>query len=143
MRKQREAAPAEEKPPWAEFPRTTGACVDRLYKLDQQRAEAQRKVDALKTEYDALERHLIDALPKSELDGAIGKLATAKLITSTVPTVEDWTKLRAYIVREKAWDLLQKRTSAPAFRERWADKKAIPGVSVFNVIKLSVTKRGT
>lgn len=123
------------------IPTTPGACVDKLYALERKRAEAQHKVDEIKKEYRVLEDHLLNTLPKDQLDGAIGRTATAKIQYSNVPTVEDWDKVHAYIIRHKAWDLMQKRLSTEACRLRWEDKKAIPGVGVFRKISLSLTKR--
>jgi hypothetical protein len=124
------------------FPKTPGACVDKLYALDQKQTEAQRVADDIKREFAALEAHLIATLPKSDLDGAIGAVAMAKLRRTLVPNITDWRELYAYVKKNNAWDLIQKRASAPAFRERWADKKIIPGAEPFTKISLSLTKRG-
>lgn len=128
--------------PVYKFPKTAGACVDKLYALDAARAKAQAKADAIKDEFKALENYLLATLPKADLDGAMGRVAKVKIISSFVPHVEDWTKLRAYIKRTNGWDLMQQRLSSTAFRERWNAKKIVPGVSQFKVLKLSLTKKG-
>ena len=125
------------------FPKTPGACVDKLYELEEERAAAQRVLDGIKKMYNELEEHLIQTLPKDELDGAIGKTATARIKRTNVPTADDWDAIRAYVVKKNAWDLIQKRLSTAACIARWDDPKVktIPGVGVFTKISLSLTKR--
>ena len=112
------------------IPKTLGACIDLMYKLKQERAAIEKTAEAVKEQENSLEKHLLETFAKTDLEGARGKLA-----------VKDWDKLYAYILKNKAWDLLQKRASATAFRERWDDKVVVPGVEAFTVIKLSLKKR--
>lgn len=123
------------------IPKTLGACIDLMYKLKQERAVIEKSSETIKAQENEIEVHLLDSFGKSDLEGARGKLAVAGVNISTVPTVKDWDKLYAYILKNKAWDLLQKRASATAFRERWDDEVVIPGVEAFTVIKLSLKKR--
>lgn len=123
------------------IPKTLGACIDLMYKLKQERAAIEKTAEAVKEQENSLEKHLLETFAKTDLEGARGKLAVAGVNMSTVPTVKDWDKLYAYILKNKAWDLLQKRASATAFRERWDDKVVVPGVEAFTVIKLSLKKR--
>ena len=123
------------------IPKTLGACIDLMYKLKQESAVIEKSSETIKAQENEIEVHLLDSFGKSDLEGARGKLAVAGVNISTVPTVKDWDKLYAYILKNKAWDLLQKRASATAFRERWDDEVVIPGVEAFTVIKLSLKKR--
>lgn len=136
---------AKPKPKTYKFPATIGACVDKLFALDQTIDHIQKKADRelkpLKDEYAALEEHLIQTIPKEKLNGAVGKKATVQLDHPEFPNVKNWPKLYAYIVKNKAWDLLQKRVSSTACRERWSAKKVIPGVEVFRDTKLKLTPK--
>src|SRR5258708_783703 len=108
------------------LPNTTGACVDRLYVLATKQTTLQAQLATLAEEYNFVEAHLLTTLPVAKLDGAIGKRATARIVKTDVTSPKDWDKIRAYIVRTKAWDLLHKRLSSTACRERWAANKVIP-----------------
>lgn len=123
------------------FPTTVGACIDALYKLRQQRYAIERKAEALKKQENALENHIINTFKKSELDGARGKFAIAGIGQSTVPIVKDWDELYGFIKKHGAWDLLQRRVSATAYRERLEQKEVVPGVESFIVTKLYLRKR--
>lgn len=122
------------------LPTTLGATIDLLYKLQQKLDAIEASKAPLKEEVDALEKHLMNNFDRAQLSGARGKLAQASVKPSTVADVKDWDALYKYISRTKSWDMLQKRISVTACRERWNDKKAVPGVEPKEITKLSLTK---
>ena len=124
-----------------------GTKIDQLYKLQMQIAAAQAevkkaeaKVDKLKVKYSTLEETIFNTFDKQSLEGAVGKLAKTSIKRSEVPTVKSWPKFYAYIKRTGEFDLLQRRPSTAACRERWKEKKAVAGVSKFTRVSLSLTK---
>ncbi len=123
------------------FPKTMGACIDQLYALREERHGIEKKADVVKKKESLLEAHVLETFAKSELDGARGKRATAGVTQTTVGTVKDWDKLYKYVVKHKAFELLQKRLSSTAYRERLDAKEKVPGVEPFLTTKLSLTKR--
>jgi hypothetical protein len=54
--------------------------------------------------------------------------------------VADWVKFYAYVRRNAAFELLQRRLNESAIKERLDDKKPVPGVTIFNAKKVSCTK---
>ncbi len=122
------------------LPKTLGACADKLYRLREQRQDAQKVVDKLKSQETELKVHLINTLPKSDLQGAIGKKARVKITTKDVGNIKDWDKFCKYMSKNKAWDLVQRRVSAKALKDRWDEGKKIPGVEPFRVVDVSLTK---
>ena len=122
------------------FPKTLGACADRVYELRQERLAAQKVVDALEEEEKALREHIINTLPKSEATGAAGKLARVTVVTKDIPQVKDWEKFYAYVKKNNEWDLMQRRLAATAVTERWGAGKEVPGVEHFTAVTLSVNK---
>lgn len=122
------------------MPTTIGATIDLLFTLREQRRELEAKIKTIKEQEDAVDAHLMNNFEKAGLDGARGKLAQVSIKRSTVADVQDWDKLYAYISRNKAWDLLQKRASITALRARWDDKKVVPGVEPKEITALSLTK---
>lgn len=117
----------------------TGALADKLYTMEQ---ELSKKVKALK-EYEAqvkaLREDFINNLPKDS-SGIMGKVGRVKVTVKVKPTVEDWPSLYAHIKKTGSFELLQKRLGEAAVKERWDDKKEIPGVGRFNAVGLSVVK---
>ena len=122
------------------FPKAMGACADRLFELREKRLEEQKKVDLIEAEEKAIKEHIIQNLPKSEASGVAGKLARVTVITKQIPQVQDWDKFYAYVAKTKSFDLLQKRLTDTAVKERWENGKKIPGVESFGAVTLSINK---
>lgn len=127
-------------PKKTKIPKTPGAAADLLYKTRQERLDIQKKVDELKALESELTTHLINILPKSDASGVAGKLCRVTVVKKDVPQVKDWPKLYAYVSKNKAFDLLQRRLSDAAVKERWDANKKIPGVDHFTVVTLGVNK---
>ena len=142
MAKRAEApAPRAKAPQAYEPPPTLGACADELFTLREEKSRLAALVKAVEAKEAAVREKLIAELPKSDQEGAIGKLAKAVIKTDEVPQVEDWQAFYAYVGKKKRFDLLQKRLSDAAIREVWEDGQKVPGVGTFRVVKVSVTKR--
>ena len=122
------------------FPKTLGACADALYEVRQARLDLQKKVDALSEQETALREHIIQTLPKSQASGVAGKLARVTVVTKDVPQVKDWDKLYAHVKKTGQFELLQRRLSDSAFKERQEAGKTVPGVELFRAVTVSINK---
>ena len=122
------------------IPKKLGAVADMLYKVRQERLTQQKIVDDLQFQETRLREHLIDNLPKSEATGVAGAVCRASVAVKTQPRVEDWDKFYAYVKKQNAFELLQKRVSNAAVEERWEHGKEVPGVGKFNVVSISLNK---
>jgi hypothetical protein len=130
-------------PPKAEkskFPKTIGACADKVYELRIARLAKQKEVDAIEADEQALKAYIIDNLPKSEASGVAGKYARVTVITKEVPQVKDWPTFYKFLKKTGDFDLLQKGLSKAAVEARWDAGKTIPGIEVFTAVTLSITK---
>lgn len=99
-----------------------------------------KEVDKLQETESELKASLMAALSSAGAMGVAGKAGRVTLVTKEEPTVRDWQAFYAYIVRNDAFDLLQKRLSAPAVRERWEAGATVEGVGTIPVTNLSITK---
>lgn len=122
------------------FPDSPGVRADLLYVLREKRLALQRQCEMFDKAESALEQFFIDTLPVSDATGLLGKRAKVQVNSKTVPTVEDWPKFYAHVAKTKSFELLQRRLNESAVKERWEDKKAIPGVGTFIAKKVSCTK---
>lgn len=119
---------------------TIGALIDQLKKLDIERAELNKIVDEKKAKRDDLERQIIDAMDKQDTRVGEGKVARATIQTSEEPQIEDWDVALAYLAKTKNLHLVQRRISAPAWRElRALKQKEVPGVGIFIKRNLRLT----
>lgn len=122
------------------FPKALGTCADKLFELRNKRLEMQKAVDAVGAEESALKTHIIESLPKSEASGVAGKLARVTVITKQVPQVKDWDAFYKYVKKTGQFDLMQRRLTDAAIKERWEAGKEIPGVEHFNAVSVSINK---
>lgn len=126
------------------FPKTLGGCIDAAYQFREERLEVQRRMEAelefFKKREAEIEEHIIQKFSKAEIDGAKGEVATASVSRTVVPSVKDWPAVFAWISKKKAWDLMEKRMSRLAFRDRVDAGEEIPGVESFVKVSLSLTR---
>jgi hypothetical protein len=122
------------------FPKAMGTCADKLFKIRENKAIAKKALAVIEHEEKALKLHIIDNLPKSKASGIAGKLARVSVIIKEVPQVKDWKKFYAYVKKHGAFDLMQRRLSEGAIKDRWEDGKKIPGVESFKVVSVSMNK---
>lgn len=128
-----------------------GTLIDRLWKAQQEVAEANREVSRLeqivskkKTKAAHIETEIRERFKKDSLDGAEGKLARISLKKVVGPQLKDWNKLAAFVIKNKAPELFQRRISKQAWLD-WLDERGqrpVPGISKYEEIRLSVTKKG-
>lgn len=104
------------------------------------RLAKEKEAEALKEVETGLKAQLIEGLQEAKIDGVTGKLKRAELARKDIIVAENWEALYAYIHKNKAYDLLQKRVSSEAVKERWADNKKVPGVKAEQMTTISLTK---
>ena len=94
----------------------------------------------LESQESVLREHIIQNLPKSELEGAKGKVGKVTLGLKTTVKITDWGEFYKYLVKTKNFALLQRRPGDAAIQEIWESGKKVPGAEPFNVVTLSITK---
>lgn len=122
------------------FPKSMAACADLLFIKRQERLDADKFAAGLKAEEEALITHIIDNLPKDS-GGAIGKTHIVEVTTKVKQVVKDWPLYWAYVSKNKAWDLVQKRVGEAALQARLDDGKKVPGIEPFVVVGVSLRAR--
>lgn len=118
-----------------------GTAIDTLYQKRAERLEAEKVVKAMKSEELALKlrvKHLLDAV---SLEMGAGKMATGSINYTIEPAAKNWQEIYLFIRENDAWDMLQKRLSPLAVKDRWDAGIIIPGIDKFDNWDLSLTKR--
>ncbi len=120
-------------------PPTIGTLIDALKKIDIRRSELSAEETRLKADREAMEKQIIALMDKQDTRIGEGKIARASIIESEEPTTEDWVKFLTWARRTNNLHLIQRRISAPAWRELRALKKTeVPGIGVFTKRSLSL-----
>lgn len=121
-------------------PATIGSAIDELDRLRDARRAYEALAEKEREREKALEEAIFAKFDKAQLEGARGKRAQATIARREHATIEDYDALARHIRKTGELDLLQRRLSGPAVRERWEEKKAVPGVGKFVDLRLSLTK---
>lgn len=129
-----------EEPAEFKIPETLGACADLLYTTRQARLALAKQVETLEKREAMLKEHIIQTLPKSDSTGVAGRLARVSVVNKVVPRVEDWDKFYAFVKKTGDFSLLQRRLGDAAIQERWDNNKAVPGVTQFQAVTVSLGK---
>lgn len=118
-----------------------GTAIDTLYEKRSERLALEKTVKAFKTEELALRVRIKSLLDQVNLEGAKGSLATASISNSVEPTIVNWEEFYAYVKANDAFDMLQRRISPTAIKQRWEIDVVVPGVDKFDTWDISLTKR--
>lgn len=134
-----------------------GKLIDKLVAMRETKRKISAQLDEAEDRYKALEAEIKERLGEEGLGGARGTLATASLSSTVVATVTDWNEVYALIHKKKAYHMLERRISNPAFRELYeqeyakASKKKgfdpdnfddatiVPGFKPFTKVNLNLT----
>lgn len=118
---------------------TIGALIDKMKTIAVERSTLSLADKALSEEQKGLEQQIIELMDKQETRVGEGKIAKASIVESEEPTIEDWDAFTKWMTRTKNLHLIQRRISAPAWREIRALKKAeVPGIGVFTKRSLNL-----
>lgn len=111
---------------------TIGKKIDKVFELRGKKAALEASVSAIKEQLDTLEGELMGEMAQAGMEKAATKLGTASVSISVVASVEDWDSFLAYVYKNKAGHLLQRRISDPAWRELMELGKKVPGTVPFS-----------
>jgi len=123
--------------------RSLGNDADALYKQKQKITKLEGELEELKSKLAKDADTFMKRMQKMEIASVKGRLCMISITKSEQFNVKDWNALYKYISRNKAFDLLHRRVSHPAYRDRIQAGKKVPGVETFTVYKPHITKRST
>jgi hypothetical protein len=114
--------------------------ADKLFTVRNQRLALQKQAEELQSVETALRAELIESIEKNNATGVSGQLVRVSVVHKRVPRATDWAALWKYIADTGSFDLMQRRLSDPAVKERWTDNQEVPGVEAVDVTDLSMNK---
>lgn len=91
----------------------------------------EKKISDLKSEKTKIEEDLIEEMTSQGVQSVSGRKATASISENLVPAVDDWDSFHAWIRRNNAFYLLQRRANSAPYRELMETRhgKKLPGVN--------------
>ena len=122
------------------------ACPDEFKRVQGIRLSMQKEVEAVEAYEKAIERYMIDNIPKGQA-GVFGLQYKAQVVTKPTIRVSEggWPQLLNWVRQTGRFDILQKRVNTAPLLELWdgdpqTQPMKIPGTERANDVKLSVTK---
>jgi|TARA_R110002126_G_scaffold182742_3_gene331364 hypothetical protein len=113
--------------------------VQQLRDVKAQLSDLNSEVKALSVIRAELEEGLLGELSDGGVTLARTEFGTVSVLKATVPNVQDWVVFETYVYENNAMYLMQRRLSAPAFRDEIESKGDIPGVTTFEKKTISLT----
>jgi phosphopantetheinyl transferase (holo-ACP synthase) len=114
--------------------------IDKYQETRARRLVKEKEAAAVKELELELQLAILEALKESNTEAIGGTTHLAKRVVKDEPIVEDWEVLQTHIQSTGEFDLLHRRLTATAVKERWDMEVEVPGVGAFPVEKLSLTK---
>jgi hypothetical protein len=113
--------------------------INQLISVKQQRTELAAKDSELSKEVSRLEADIMHAMTEAGTTKAASPEGhSAAMNKKTHPVIVDWNTFYEYVAKSQSFDLLHKRLSSTAFKDRWESGEVIPGTSTSEVWELSV-----
>ena len=114
--------------------------INELVKLKQQRAALATADSELSKVLAKLEADIMHTMNEAGLSKAASDIGhSVTMAKKAHPTITDWDQFYAYVTSTNSFDLLHKRLSSTAFRDRWDAGEIIPGAVTADVWGVSVT----
>lgn len=114
--------------------------IDAYQRQREARLAKEKEAEVLKAAESQLKEAILSTLRESETEAIGGTTHLAKRVVQDEPTVEDWDVLWDHVLATREFDLIQRRVTPTAVKERWDQDVEVPGIGSFPVEKLSLTK---
>lgn len=124
------------------YPAALGACIDLALKAREARMAKEKEAELLKAEESKIKEHILATFKKSEIDKAAGKFGQVSLSYPTRANPDDWGKIYQHIQKTGEFDLLFRRLNDKACADRIEAGENLPGVSLFQDVKVNLSKVG-
>lgn len=121
--------------------KTMAQRADLLFKLDREDLrELRKQFQEMESFVSKLEAWFIQEIQKEDgQTGVSGKVGRVELKKKDMFGVNDWDAFYDYVRKKKAFELLQKRLSDKALKERMEQNVEVPGTYIFQKNTISLT----
>ena len=117
-----------------------GEIANLRYDMQQERMTAAQHVEGLKKQEKILDEFILQNLLVDDTTKVGGSRGGISKSLTAIAVVNDWPAFYAFIAKNDAWDLMQKRAAVGALRERWDNETEVPGVERGNAVKVHVSR---
>jgi hypothetical protein len=115
--------------------------IDQFVEVKAKREALSNEVKQCTSKLAALENDIMSLMSEAGISKAGNDKATCSMRQTLQPAIDDWKVFYDYVAETGQFELLHKRLSSTAFRERWDAGEAIPGTSTSAVWELTVYRK--
>lgn len=112
--------------------------ITNLLVIRAEKAAVQAELKEANEMEEEAERAILDAMDAAGVEAVKNGDAHVRKTITQQPQLENYEDFMDYVLKNDAFDMLQKRLSAPAVRERWEAGEVVPGVTAFTKVGLTV-----
>ena len=115
--------------------------INMMVDIQNERKALSEKDSTLSKQQTKLEADIMHAMTEAGTMKAASDTGHSVTMAKKLhPTIVDWAQFYGYVTKTNSFDLLHKRLSSTAFKDRWDAGEIIPGSTTAEVWGLSVTK---
>lgn len=122
-------------------PEKLGECVDMLEVLKERKTSLKRQIDEVDKPASMIKEELKIIMEKEGITECAGTNMRIKFVTKTKYSLADKGLFCEYIKESKAFELMTAAVNQRAVQERLDAGEEIPGISKYDVVTSSLTKR--
>lgn len=117
------------------------ALIDEYVTVKGKREGLSEEVKKCTNKLAELEKDIMALMSQAGISQAGNDKASCSMKKATHPAIDNWPMFYEYVAKTGQFELLHKRLSSQAFRERWDAGEVIPGTSVSEVWELTVRRK--
>lgn len=115
--------------------------IDDYVATKNAREELSNTVKDMTAKLGRLEGDIMALMSDAGISQAASDKASCSMKMTKHPAIKDWQAFYGYVAATSQFELLHKRLSSTAFRERWEAGEAIPGTEASEVWELTVRRK--
>lgn len=115
--------------------------INRFVEVKAEREALNESVKKCTETLAKIEADIMSQMANAGITQAASDKASCTMRKVTHPAITDWAAFYNYVAQTKQFELLHKRLSSTAFRERWDAGEAIPGTSASEVWEVTVRRK--
>ena len=115
--------------------------IDKFVEIKALKESLNEQVKKCNEDLAKLEADIMEQMSNAGITQAASDKASCSMRESKHPAINDWPAFYDHVAKTGAFELLHKRLSSTAFRERWEAGEQIPGTEITSVWELSVRRK--
>jgi hypothetical protein len=120
---------------------TLSELIDEFVETKNRREVLQNRVTACTERMAVLEKDIMKTMSDAGITQAGSDKASCHMREKQQPAIEDWSQFYDYVAKTNQFELLHKRLSSTAFKERWDAGENIPGTKAISVWDLRIVRK--